>query len=217
VGEYCAFASDLGVVILAGQDKTGQHIVGTVHPATGVWKHIVSFPAADANVIGGTATYVPKSHLFVFQIGVSGFIDVISVNVLTGAMRNFTDQGKSAIYTLSFNPADGLIYGVVMEPSPGGGTAWECSIASLNPTTLKVSPIGTIPAYSMIVGGVATINAANNSIYWIGQTGSPPYLLVQNSLKDASIISESDKSGFCPAPGVAGPPCPQSLEYWNPV
>jgi hypothetical protein len=218
VGQYCAFAEDLGVVVLAGQTKTGQHTLGTVHPKTGVWKHILSLPAADNDVLGGASTYVPKKHLFVFQLGVSSFIDVFTVNIVTGAVQNFTDQGKSAIYTMSFNPADDMIYGMAIKAGPGGGTDWARSIASLNPETLKVATIGTIPTYSMLVGGISTVNAAANSIYWIGQTGPPggdaPYFLVQSSLKDASTISVSDH-GFCPNPGAAGPPCPASLEYRN--
>ena len=49
---------------------------------------------------------------------------------------------------MSYNPADGLVYGLAIKVDPDGAS-WQRSIVALDPTTSKVATVGIVPDYKM--------------------------------------------------------------------
>ena len=80
LGQAVAFAGNLGaeegegLVVVTGQDATGHHLIGTVHPTTGAWNPVAHVSNQDGNVNPTSMAYVPKTQTFLFQLGVAKVI-----------------------------------------------------------------------------------------------------------------------------------------------
>lgn len=207
VGQLMAWAPDLQRMVMTGQSADATHLVGTVDVRSGAWKQVAAISRADLDVLGGACAYVPATHTFVFNLGVGDAIDNYAVDMTTGAVRNASNTDASNIVSMSYNAADGLIYGLGLHIA---GAGWNRSIAVLDPATLAIREIGVVDAWGIESGGISALSAAADSLYWIGMAapyapGAPLYL-IQNSLRDAAVIS----AGLLCADDAS---CPWSLEF----
>lgn len=210
VGQNIVCEPKTGVLISSGQEQVnGPHVVGFVKPTTGQYTKVASLPAADLDVLGGPAAYAPETNTYVFQLGVGNGINLFSVNMTDGTYKTFPQSDVSNIETLDYDAKTGLMYGLGIAVS---GNAWNRTLVALHPTDMTITTVGVIAGYGIESGGIAALNVAARSLYWIGQqTGAgnnAPFYLIQVSLADASVISASVLCSSDPA-------CPWSLEYLN--
>jgi hypothetical protein len=171
VGQYLAYASDLGLVVVSGQTLDQTHLVLTVAPTTGAYKKVCEITHADLDVLGGSAAYVPGAQLFVFNLGYGDFIGNFVVSLRTGQCVNSTNTASGNVESMVFNPADKLVYGLGLAIS---GQAWNRSIVSFDPVSLEYQQRGQVPAFGIESGGISAINVAAQTMYWIGMKA--PYV-----------------------------------------
>lgn len=211
VGQYMAFASDSGLVVLSGQTANQTHLVITVDPTSGAYTLVCEIAHEELDVLGGAAVYVPGAQLFVFNLGVGDAIANFIVNLRTGAVINSTNTDAGNVESMVYDPIDKLIYGLGLAIE---GQAWNRSIVSFDPVTLAYEQRGIVPGYGIESGGISAINVAARTLYWIGMAApyvaDSPLFLIQNRLADASVVSAAQLCG-------ADADCPWSLEFRQPA
>jgi hypothetical protein len=209
VGQLLAWASDLGLAVMTGQTADQTHLIGTVNATSGAWTQVASISRADDDVLGGSAAYIPGEQTFIFNLGAQNgtVIDNFAVDLKTGSVRNGTNTQMGNLESMSYNAADGKVYGLGLHID---GNAWNRSIAVMDPATLEITEIGQVPGFGIESGGIGTVDVAGNSLWWIGMqspyTPNAPFFLIQTSLQDASVKSSAQ---ICDS----DPTCPWSLQY----
>ena len=171
VGQYMAFASDLNLVVLSGQTVDQTHLVITVSPTTGAYKKVCEITHLDLDVLGGSASYVPTSQLFVFNLGYEDYIGNFVVSLKTGKFVNVTNTAHGNVESMVFNPKDRLVYGLGLQIE---GEAWNRTIVSFDPQTLEFVQRGVVSGFGIESGGISAIDVASQTLYWIGMKA--PYV-----------------------------------------
>ena len=229
-GIIIAFAANLGGrVIVAGDAADGTHLVGLLHPATGAWRLVASLPAADVSDQCGTGAYIPSLGLFVFDMIVyqpHGWHTNFAVNMSTGQYVNRSDpvSSGSSMAQRFLNPADEQVYGVgeqaLDDDSPS--QPWNRTVERMDPRSLKVDIMGVVPGGWQVqlgAAGAVGTDAEGGSIFWLGckdcagnASSKTDFFLVQNALRDASLLSVST-SAMCTGAGWP-PSCPYSFAFF---
>lgn len=74
----------------------------------------------------------------------------------------------------------GQVFGLGLDIN---GNAWNRTLVSMDPNTLAVTTVGVITGYGIESGGIAAIDVADRSLYWIGQQTNAgpndPFYLIQ--------------------------------------
>lgn len=209
VGQLLAWASDLGLAVMTGQTADQTHLIGTVNATSGAWTQVASISRADDDVLGGSAAYIPGAQTFIFNLGAQNgtVIDNFAVDLKTGSVRNGTNTQMGNIESMSYNYADGMVYGLGLHIV---GNDWNRSIVVMDPATLEITEVGQVPGFGIESGGIGTVDVAGDSLWWIGMqapyVANTPLYLIQCSLKDASVKSSAQ---ICDS----DPQCPWSLQY----
>ena len=209
VGQLLAWAPDLNLAVLTGQTADGTHLVGTVNASSGAWIPVANVTRSDDDVLGGAAVYVPATGDFIFNLGVDNGTEIanVAVNLRSGAVRFGENTATGNLESMSLNSKDGRVYGLSLHIV---GEAWNRSIAVLDPVTLAISEIGVVAGFGIESGGIGTVDAAAQSLWWIGMqtpyVPSAPLFLVQVALADGAVLSSAQ---LCANDAV----CPWSLEF----
>lgn len=230
---FIAWAPDLRGLALVGDAANGTHVVGLLDPATGAFSLRAAFATpGDRDNVVGSAAYVPRAQLFVFDVMATGgalpedsFIN-LAVNLTTGAVLNRTDPngepGPSVLENRDFYAGDGLIYGTgtlqcLAGSAPCQPYAFNRTVTSLDPRTLALTVRGLVPAFGVSLGSISAVGdagAPGGSIFWLGFAAplepgrSAPIYLVQNALVDARVLSQSAPlcfMGATPSPSSVAP------------
>lgn len=209
VGQLLAWAPDLGLAVLTGQTADGTHLVGTVNASSGAWTPVANVTRSDDDVLGGAAVYIPATSDFIFNLGVANGtqIDNVAVNLVSGAVRFGENTQAGNLESMSLNSRDGKVYGLSLHIV---GEGFNRSISVMDPATLAISEIGIVPGFGIESGGIGTVDASAQTLYWIGMAApyvpNSPLFLVQVRLADATVVSAAQ---IC----ASDPECPWSLEY----
>lgn len=211
VGQFMAWDPLSAQLLAGGQVANQSHIIGWVNPTTGAWTHLSTVPSTYLDVLGGAVTFSETMGDLFFQLGTNTSINIFSLNVKTGALKQFDQSYTDGhnLETMDFDVVSGNVYGLGILPS---GNTFERTIVVLYPQNMTMAVVGKVEKYGIESGGIAAL-AVGQSLFWIAQkTGAAPadpFYLIQNSLKDASVISVSAE--LC----TSDPTCPWSLEYLN--
>jgi hypothetical protein len=211
VGQLVAWEPGSAQLIAGGQLANLTHVIGLVNPTSGEWTHVASLNSTWLDVLGAATCFAPSTGDLIFQLGTQTSIDVFTLNIKSGAVKPFDQSFSNGqnIETCDYDPISGSAFGLGIEPS---GSTFKRTIVALHPTNMTISVVGDVTDYGIESGGIAAINVASHSLYWIGQkTGAAPndpFYLVQSSLKDGSTVSSGE---LC----TSDPTCPWSLEYLN--
>jgi len=209
VGQLLAWAPDLGLAVLTGQTADGTHLVGTVNASSGAWTPIANVTRSDDDVLGAAAVYIPATSDFIFNLGVSNGTEIanVAVNLVTGAVRFGDNTQAGNLESMSLNTRDGKVYGLSLHIV---GQGFNRSISVMDPATLAIREIGIVAGYGIESGGIGTVDAAAQTLFWIGMAApyvpNSPLFLVQVRLADATVVSAAQ---LC----ASDAECPWSLEY----
>lgn len=209
VGQLLAWAPDLGLAVLTGQSADGSHLVGTVNATSGAWTQVATVTRTDDDVLGGSAVYVPRTGEFIFNLGIKNGTEIanVAVNMRSGAVRIGDNTATGNLESMSLNAKDGMVYGLSLHIT---GDSWSRSLSRMDPVSLVIKEVGLVSGFGIESGGIGTIDAAAQTLFWIGMKApyvpNTPLYLVQVSLADASIVSSAQ---LC----ADDASCPWSLEY----
>jgi hypothetical protein len=186
------YASDLGEVILLVTTSTKQQVLGTIHPTTGKWNVITTVSSPEMSKVDqASMVYVPGKQICVFQLGVNRVLTHFAYNFKIGALKNATSAQFS---NFVYNPTDGMIWGHGITMN---GKYYVRELSKLDPSTLKVETVKVLNSLAVDGGDLATIDVEKQTMYWVSSlykdepNPGPPFYLVQVSLANASVVSQS--------------------------
>lgn len=169
-----AYASELGLVVLAGNYKDGSSVVGTVDPhREGSWVQHAKLEGANFTW-GGVATYVPHQQEFIFTFASASILYSCAL-ASPGACRSSTLTAGISLASLAFSPQDGQVI----------GTTDTNLLVSLDPLNLSWFTRGALNSNFTVAAAASPSflmlgNAQWSSIAWLGSQGSATYLVMSN-------------------------------------
>jgi hypothetical protein len=214
VGQLCAWEPRQKALIAGGQLANASHVIGLVDPVSGAWTHLATLNSTYLDVLGGASAFASSTGELLFQLGVGDTINIFALNTQTGAVQQYTQDfdGGHDIVTMDYDPTTGDVFGLGIMAA---GSSIERTVTRLHTGNYTISLVGKVPDYTIESGGIAALNVASRTLYWIGQKsggnpGTAPFYLIGNSIVNASVVSVS-AGALC----TSDPGCPWSLEYLN--
>lgn len=215
-----AYASDLEAIVVLITNFTAeenQHVLGTLHPATGKWTTIrtVSNPASTPDQPEGVV-YVPGKQIFIFQLDVNKALTQFAYNFKTGALLNAT----GAQFTdFVFNPKDGMVWGHGVTVV---GKYFVRELSKMDPSTLQVETVKVLDSLCIDGGNLVTLDVEKQTMYWVSSLSKDdnssqpiPFYLVGVSLANATVVSQSLLcSSWAYAQDDPNTKCPATLDYF---
>lgn len=206
VGIAMAWAADLDLIVITGQNEDQSHPTGTLNPKDGTFTLISTLDSIGDNQEAISAAYVPDKQIFVVSIGTNTLM-TYSLDMKTKKWAKFTDTNDQNIGAMVFNQIDGLIYGLGFQSS---GSKFNRTLVTLDASTMKIDIVGVIKGFAMQAEGTLALNLTSQTIFWVGSSSDSQnqFFILQTALKDATMVSVS-QNVLCNMANF--PNCPSTL------
>lgn len=151
LGQYVTPDPSSERVFVGGQDVNGFHVMGLVAPGSGAFEVLANLTSSLRDVFGGTCVFVPETNELWFELDV----DIFIFNMATKKTEVLPASQDFEILGMNRDPSSGVVYGLGGGPGQGVRT-----VVALHAANRTISPVGTVPAYAMQMGGITAFNYA---------------------------------------------------------